>query len=127
MVTIPWRVDYHDGSGNHVVFWQERPDEAEFEYIPIQPKHSSSGVYSGGQPQQGRLTAARVQQLWLQLSTLPKDTTQHVTKRMKGTGAFRLQEGPRVTQFLLGDGSALREFHAMVKQLLKENEPDATD
>lgn len=124
MVPMPWRVDYHDGSGNHVVFRQDGPDEAVFEYIPIQPKHSSSGIYSGGQPQHGVVTAAKVQQLWQHLSALRKNTSLHVSNRMMGTGAFRLQEGPHVTQFLLGEGPALREFQAMVIQWLKENPCD---
>ena len=53
-VEAPWSVAYRDGSGNGFRFWRESEGEdARFEYAPVTPETSSSGIYSGGEPNEG--------------------------------------------------------------------------
>ena len=41
----PWRLGYHDGSGNVYRVWRSSgTDEPRFEYAPVRPESSSSGI-----------------------------------------------------------------------------------
>lgn len=49
----PWTLDYSDGSGNHCRVVGDAGKSARLSYDPVQPRFSSSGVYSGGQALDG--------------------------------------------------------------------------
>lgn len=84
----PWELDYGDGSGNGLRFWQEAGKAARFSYEPMTPERSSSGTYSGGSPNSGDLDAGQVQALWQALRRMQAATKTHAATRMKGTGSF---------------------------------------
>lgn len=115
----PWSLTYHDGSGNGYRFRQAAAkDSARFEYSPIQPHNSSSGVYSGGKPKKGTVSARQAAQLWQWVRKLEADTSLRADSRMMGTGAFRWKEGAgssgRERNLLVKGGPLLREFDAFL-------------
>ena len=74
----PWNVTYHDGSNNSFRCGQESEGEhARFEYAPITPETSSSGIYSGGQAKKGPMNAKRVEEFWRWVVKLESDTSLH--------------------------------------------------
>jgi hypothetical protein len=104
----PWSVIYHDGSGNGFRFWKDAGGEgARFEYTPIRPDNSSTGIYSGGEPKSGRLDDRRARELWWWVRRLEADASLYTDSRMKGTGAFRLMESAGGTREFIIKGSAL--------------------
>jgi hypothetical protein len=104
----PWSVTYHDGSGNGFRFWEDAEGEgARFEYTPIRPENSSTGVYSGGERKSGRLGDGRARELWRWVRRLEADASLHTDSRMKGTGAFNLAESADGTREFIIKGSAL--------------------
>jgi hypothetical protein len=115
----PWSVRYHDGNGNGYRFWKSaKKERARYEYAPIQPENSSSGIYSGGKPQKGTLAAKRVRELWRRVRKLEADASLHADSRMMGTGSFVLKEtGSAERKFLIKGGSVLKEFDTFLEPL----------
>lgn len=114
-VDVPWSLTYRDGSGNGFRFWQEAEEEAaHFTYTPVTPAMSSSGVYSGGEPQEGVLDAAQIESLWQEALRLEADTTLHINARMMGSGVFSLTTPEGKRSFLVKGGAALRTFNELV-------------
>lgn len=97
-----WRCKYVDGSNNEFVFWKQQ-EQIHFEYKPIQPMQSSSGVYSGGTPKQGILTKEQSEVLLQQVKLWSEKTSEHQKSRSKGVSIFLVeQEGAR-TKFLVSE------------------------
>jgi hypothetical protein len=103
----PWTVRVFDGSGN---VWRLSRDAsalpATFAYEPMTPERSSSGVYSGGEPASGRLTAAGEGLLWQQVRRVQGDTAHHITARRMGTVAVEVRVGAADPQTTLSASSA---------------------
>lgn len=117
----PWSIRYHDGNGNGYRFWKTtRKESARFEYLPVKPEGSSSGIYSGGVPKKGLLAAKRVRELWQRIGKLAADTSLHAASREMGTGAFTLKEpGSDERKFLIKSGPTLKEFDAFLEPFRK--------
>jgi len=110
-----WSLTYHDGSGNGFRFWKESEgDDALFEYVPIRPERSSSGLYSGGEPKKGTLDDERVKELWQWARRLESDASIHVNSRRKGSGAFSLRSSDGVRDFMVKNGPLLRKFNELL-------------
>lgn len=109
----PWSVVYHDGNGNGFRFWKSRGEaRARYEYSPVRPETSSSGVYSGGTAKSGVLADASAEVLWRWVRRLEADGAQRADSRMMGTGAFRMEHADgRTRKLLIRDGPLLREFN----------------
>ena len=106
-----WAVSYGDGNGNGYHFSKKAGEGARYAYDPITPEKSSSGRYSGGEPQSGMLEPARVAALFERVRELEARTDLHARTRMKGTGSFRLREGEgEVRRFVIPAGRRLRAF-----------------
>ena len=104
----PWLVTYSDGSANGYRFWRDSEAEAaHFEYSPVQPGKSSTGMYSGGEPANGVLNPKQVEEVWQRIVRLEADTKLHAAERMKGTGAFGLKASSGNRNFIIKDGPAL--------------------
>jgi hypothetical protein len=104
----PWLVTYSDGSANGYRFWRDSEGEAaHFEYSPVQPSKSSTGMYSGGEPANGVLKPKQVEEVWQRIVRLEADTKLHAAERMKGTGAFGLKAPSGNRNFIIKDGPAL--------------------
>lgn len=103
----PWTVAFADGSGN-VTRVARRPDDAviTWEYHPVRPEHSSSGVYSGGEPAAGELAPERALALWKRLRALEADPAVRAERRELGTGRLTISTGDGVTELLLLSGPA---------------------
>lgn len=116
MTSPPWSIDYHDGNGNG---FHARDDGmgATFEYIPVQPEHSSSGLYSGGARKSGVLDAAAVSALWTQLASLEAERSLRTTERGKGTGAFTLRDAAGNRDFIVQRAPAVAAFDALLARL----------
>lgn len=108
----PWSMSFHDGSGNALRLWKaSRRAHVRFEFTPVQPEQSSTGLYSGGKPSQGRVDARRTRELWRWVRKLEGDSSLHTELRAKGTGAFHVKGASgNVREFMIEDGSPLREF-----------------
>lgn len=112
----PWTVTYSDGSGNGFRFWLAEGEEAaRFQYSPVTPEMSSSGIYSGGAPKSGAVSDGRpVEELLQRVEALAADEQSHVKDRMKGTGAFTIEDAKGKREFIVKMGATLREFNDWV-------------
>jgi hypothetical protein len=112
--TAPWSIAYRDGSANayHVT---ADDNVVTFEYRPVTPERSSTGMYSGGPPREGRLDAAQVAELWTMVRALESATELHAVDRMKGTGAFQLTDQVGTRDFIILRGPALLAFDELVQ------------
>lgn len=113
---MSWSIDYADGAANTYRFRVDG-EVARFEYIPITPAQSSTGMYSGGDPRSGTLDAAALAALWIHVRALAANTAVHVEDRGKGTGAFRVVEGSTTRDFIIARGPALAAFDSFVAAL----------
>ena len=118
----PWSVSYRDGSGNGYRFWKvSKKESARFAYSPVQPKNSSTGLYSGGKPKKGTLDVKRAGQLWQRVRRLEKDASLRIENREKGTGAFILREpATRERTFIIKRGSSVADFDLFLKPFRAE-------
>jgi hypothetical protein len=110
----PWTIHYADGAANVYRFSQSSADgEVSFEYVPVTPKMSSTGTYSGGEPHRAVLAAddARIVELWRRVERLEADTASHGPDRNTGTGAFTITAPSGRRDFIVEQGAALDEIH----------------
>lgn len=107
---------YRDGSANAYRF-QPDGDGARFEYDPITPERSSTGMYSGGEPRAGRLDAAQLAALWQHVRALETNAALHVTDRGKGTGLFLIKSAGAERSIIIVRGAELLAFDAFVAAL----------
>ena len=111
--SAPWSIAYFDGSANAYHFVTDG-DVTTFEYRPVTPERSSTGMYSGGEPRTARLDAAQVAELWRQIRELESNPELHSADRMKGTGAFHLTDAAGTRGFIIVRGPALLAFDELV-------------
>jgi len=111
----PWSVDYADGSGNHSRFSQaSEKAPIQYEYSPIRPENSSSGVYSGGAPKQGSIDDSQSKELWAQVTKLAADEKIHIPDRIMGSGAIKIATPAGKQDFIVRDGADLQKFNQFV-------------
>jgi len=118
-MTVPsaaWSIAYSDGSANAYQLASDG-EAATFEYRPVTPERSSTGMYSGGEPRTGRLDAVQVAELWRQVRDLEANAQLRATDRMKGTGAFWLTDAAGTRDFIILRGPALLAFDELVQGL----------
>lgn len=111
--SAPWNLTYADGSANVYRWWQEQPGApVRFEYDPVTPEMSSTGLYSGGAPREEQLDAddPRLVELWAKTRALEADTTHHAPDRNKGTGAFSLVTPEGSARFIIEQGQRLESL-----------------
>jgi hypothetical protein len=96
-------ISYSDGSANAYRFW----GDGRFEYDPVTPKRSSTGMYSGGDPRAGTLDAGQIAELWQRVQALAANTTLHVEDRAKGTGSFHIVDETGTRSFIVERGPDL--------------------
>ncbi len=109
----PWSLTYHGGSGNgfHA---RDDGDGASFEYEPVRPETSSSGLYSGGSAKRGALSPAEVASLWEHVHALEADPSLRSEVRAKGTGALTVCEAQRSRELVVQRGAALAALDAWI-------------
>ncbi len=116
MTTMFDELVFRDGSANAYRFHADG-DGARFEYVPITPERSSTGMYSGGDPRAGRIDAAQLAALWQHVSALEANTALHVADRGKGTGLFEITTADGSRSFIIVRGTELLAFDAVVAAL----------
>ncbi len=84
----PWSIAFTDGCNNHYAVVASQAGVIQFEYTPMTPERSSSGLYSGGAPRRGVLVPPQVAELWAHVRTLIEQTASHVELRTKGTAVI---------------------------------------
>ncbi|KAB2842974.1 hypothetical protein F9K50_00825 [bacterium] len=113
-----WTLDYGDGSANQYHFEQRSKGAAvSFRYDPVRPEQSSTGMYSGGEPRQGKLTARQARELKRRLAELESDAALRVEDRNKGTGAFSVRTSEGTRSFIIRMGPEIRRFDEFLKTL----------
>jgi hypothetical protein len=113
----PWTIDYADGSANAYHLSHPGADaDVLFEYSPVTPERSSTGMYSGGPPRQESLVAddPRLAELWRLLRRLESDPSLHTPERGKGTGALALTTAEGKREFIVQRGPALGELDQLL-------------
>jgi hypothetical protein len=103
----PFRLEIADGNGNVHLCEQLAGGPARFEYRPVRPEDSSSGVYSGGPAREGTLAEADVKALWELVAAAVEDESRHVERREKGTVAI-VAEGPTNARVILRAASSAK-------------------
>lgn len=118
LADVAWSMTFSDGSGNVYSFISKAGDSGTtFSYTPVTAARSSSGVYSGGKPASGTLTADQAAELRQWMETLKTDTKSHTDRRMMGTGSLRLVTGGTETAFLVKNSEKLRDFNRFLETL----------
>ena len=108
----PWSVHYEDGSANGYRFHRDsESDDAHFQYSPVQPKDSSTGMYSGGEPANGVMKPKQVEELWKRILKLESDAKLRAEARIKGTGAFHIKESTLNRDFIIVAGPELDSWN----------------
>ncbi len=107
-----WSLEYSDGSANAYLVTADT-----FEYRPVTPERSSTGMYSGGPPREGRLDAAQATELWRVVRELEAATKLHTADRMKGTGAFHVTDAAGTRDFIVLRGPELLAFDELLRAL----------
>jgi len=110
----PWSIGYSDGSANAYQVTAEGT-VVTFEYRPVTPERSSTGMYSGGPPREGQLEGAQAAELWRMVRELESAAELHTVDRMKGTGAFHLTDAAGTRDFIILRGPALLAFDELVQ------------
>ena len=107
-----WRIRYDDHSGNRYRFGSGDDGAAAYvSYQPMTPERSSSGIFTGGEPHDGALSAAQASELLTAVLALESASDCHAETRMKGTGSFAISEGAgKERRFLVRRGARLRAF-----------------
>jgi len=114
----PWELVYSDGSANEYHFRQDAKDTPiNFEYTPVQPENSSSGVYSGGDAKQGPVDEKTKRELHAWFQKFETDKSLRADARAMGTGAFTVKGGECSRDFIVKDGSLLRQFNHYLEKL----------
>ncbi len=112
-----WSVQYSDHSGNLYRFW-DSPDEASacFVYDPVRPETSSSGIYDGGEPQEGPVVSSQVEALFVWIRDLETGSSLRASSRKMGTGSFRVREGSgNERRFIIRASPHLKMFDNFLK------------
>jgi hypothetical protein len=105
---------YADGSANRYVITPYQID-----YIPVKPQESSSGTYSGGEPQTVRITKDQFEKISTLLEDAFQSTNSHIENRIKSSGLVEKTNGTEQTSCILNPKSAsLSEIEKALNVLL---------
>jgi hypothetical protein len=105
-IAAPWTVVVADGSANVYRCEHKVGAEPRFEYLPVTPKESSTGTYSGGPPRKGPMTAAQVDALWREIDAAVTNMAEHVEDRGKGTVQIEADGRTKAHLIVTGKGGA---------------------
>lgn len=107
---------YADGSANHYVI-----TDSSLQYIPVKPEESSTGMYSGGDPADVKLTKEQFESLKQLLEEAISATGNHIADRIKMSGAVtRITASDTVTIILKPGAPEQDALESALKQLLKK-------
>lgn len=91
--------NYADGNGNwYKVF------ENSIQYIPVQSNQSSSGVYSGGEPWESKITLNDFKEFEVLFQQAMKDKSSHISERLMGSSLIKKQKMGKAMVCILKPG-----------------------
>lgn len=91
--------EYSDGNANRYVI-----TETQLHYIPVKPEESSSGMYSGGEPENITLSSDEFNILKDLFNQAAKNTDVHLQHRPMMSGLIRIPSGTMQEQVILKPG-----------------------
>jgi hypothetical protein len=92
---------YADGNGNRYII--NVAENRSIEYVPIQPKDSSSGVYSGGEYVKKQISQEEYSQIRGRLQAAIDNRSIHIEFREMGSGLIAVKETGK--EHLIASGS----------------------
>lgn len=95
---------YADGNGNRYII-----APTSVHYIPVTPKESSSGTYSGGEPLEVMLPESYYATICTVLDKVLTDESQHVIDRVMGSGKLIQNSGTGSHAVILRPGSLAQQ------------------
>jgi hypothetical protein len=107
---------YSDGSGNQFLI-----SPGSFEYIPVKPENSSSGIYDGGDPLKKKISKKEFKSLsqLLERGISEKDILQN---REKGTGMIEKKQGTSYASCILPmENPVKKEIESELKKHRQKN------
>ncbi len=99
---------YADGSGNQYVIKGNY-----FKYDPIEPHESSSGIYSGGEPVEKKISGEQQKQLAELFQKAMEAQNDHQIDRTKGSGLVRINSKEETKKIIL-------KFRSDTQQILEQ-------
>ncbi len=105
----PFKVHYRDLPGNVYKFWKVE-GVVRYEYRPMSPEMSSSGLYSGGSPSKGALNADQVKTLRAHLEALVENKAARGAFGRKGNATLSIAIGSAKESFAVV-GEAVAELN----------------
>ena len=108
---------YIDGSNNSYLV-----SENQLKYRPIQPENSSSGFYSGGEPQETSISIEDLKQIQEAFAYAAQQLSDHQEKRVMGSGLIIIGTGENRQRFLIKRNSdAQKAVEELLKNLLERD------
>ena len=106
---------YADGSANVYIIKHDS-----LEYVPVKPKESSTGFYSGGDPKKIALKPEEFRTVQAMLEAAKKKHEIHIPDRIKTSGMITTFSGTEQTHFILEPGcKEITAIESELKRLLK--------
>lgn len=81
-------VIYGDGNGNMTIIHKKQ--DLLFEYKPIKPENSSSGIYDGGEPVIKRMTEVEYEHILSAIRKAVENKSVHIENRVKMSGFIKI-------------------------------------
>lgn len=107
--------EYADGSANLYLI-----KENELRYVPITPKESSSGTYSGGEPKTVTISASQFDELKKLLEAALANSANHITNRVMMSGMISMIGDKTKDQCILKPNcKEMLAIESKLKELLK--------
>lgn len=106
---------YADGSGNAYELTSDS-----LEYIPVKKEHSSSGMYSGGDPAKVKVSKEQFDVIATMMRGIVADKSNHIENREKTTGAIWITYEKESTQVYFRKGDRMTLLENTLKFVLKK-------
>lgn len=103
--------EYADGNGNRYVL-----SRSSMHYYPVNPKESSTGTYSGGEPKSVALTPKQYRQLQELIEKAIQNSTIHLPARTKMSGLITAYTDGNKKQYII---DATRAETKAIEDLLR--------
>jgi hypothetical protein len=109
--------NYADGSGN--VY---RISDSLLEYLPVTPRNSSSGTYSGGNPAKATLTKAEYDSIQTMLQAVISKKEIHIENREMMTGMIQKISGEDVDTYYFRGAAEMGRIEEKLKAFLSSGQ-----
>lgn len=105
-------LQYADGNGNVYSI-----EDNWFEYTPVKPINSSSGIYSGGNAVKKKITDAQIQEINDAFAAIFENKKIHIEKRVMGSGMLKCENANTITTVIIGNCEEKNALEKMLAEL----------